>query len=370
MKLNCDTASRIDESEGTYRGLSRVGVPSPPGRREDTVLRCLSFDDGTNTFLPSTSRVVAVASAPRNEVEPSDTPRITFEEYLPRHRIGTGTSLTLEEPRYWDMCHDDDVPSGVSIPPFGHPETEERDVPPGVSIPPYGQPETEERDVPPGVSIPLFGHPETEERDVPPGVSIPLFGHPETEERDVLPGVSIPLFGHPETEERDVSPGVSTPPYGQPETEERDVPPGCRSPYTDIPERRNGTFRSPGTKERDVSIPRYRLPNTEERDVPPVNRGTELHPTADIGAIDDATNNIDMEEWEVIPTDHWDEPQPEVEPLIDKKTPHEESPGRNDKANNIEMETEISESTPRYSLHPRVPVNYGHIHTEKARRTN
>ncbi|KAF6212615.1 hypothetical protein GE061_013141 [Apolygus lucorum] len=223
MKLNCDTASRIDESEGTYCGLSRVGVPSPPGRREDTVLRCLSFDDGTNTFLPSTSRVVAVASAPRNEVEPSDTPRITFEEYLPRHRIGTGTSLTLEEPRYWDMCHDDDVPPGVSIPPFRHPEPEERDVPPGVSTPPYGQSETEERDVPPGVSTPPYGQPEMEERDVPPG--------------------------------------VSTPPYGQPETEERDVPPGCRSPHTDIPERRNGTFRSPGTRERDkTALRRVTLP--------------------------------------------------------------------------------------------------------------
>ncbi|KAF6213643.1 hypothetical protein GE061_011364 [Apolygus lucorum] len=252
MKLNCDTASRIDESEGTYCGLSRVGVPSPPGRREDTVLRCLSFDDGTNTFLPSTSRVVAVASAPRNEVEPSDTPRITFEEYLPRHRIGTGTSLTLEEPRYWDMCHDDDVPSGVSIPPSRHPEPEERDVPPGVSTPPYGQPEMEERDVPPGVSTPPYGQPEMEERDVPPGVSTPPYGQLEMKERDVPPGVSTPPYGQPEMEERDVPPGVSTPPYGQPETEERDVPPGCRSPHTDIPERRNGTFRSPGTKERDV----------------------------------------------------------------------------------------------------------------------
>ncbi|KAF6204610.1 hypothetical protein GE061_018770 [Apolygus lucorum] len=257
-----------------YQGLSSVGVLLQPGRREDTVLRCLSFDDGTDTALPSTSRVVAVASAPRNEVDPFDPPRITFEEYLPRHRIGTGTSLTLEEPRYWDMCHDDDVPPGVSIPPFGHPETEEQDVPPGVSTPPYGHPETEEQDVPPGVSILPFGHPETEEQDVPPG--------------------------------------VSTPPYGHTETEERDVPPGCRPSHTDIPERRNGTFRPPGTEERDVSTPRFGLPNMEERDVPPYNQrtGTELGSTANIGAVNDTMEHTEMRKWEVTPTDYWDEPQP------------------------------------------------------------
>ncbi|KAF6201659.1 hypothetical protein GE061_004052 [Apolygus lucorum] len=206
-----------------YQGLSSVGVLLQPGRREDTVLRCLSFDDGTDTALPSTSRVVAATFAPQNEVGTSNIPRVTSEEDLPRHRNGTGTSLTLEEPRYWDMCHDDDVPPGVSTPPYGHPDAEEQDVPPGVSTPPYGHPETEERDV----STLRYGPPRTEEWDV----STLQYGPPGTEERDV----STLRYGPPRTEERD----VSTLQYGPPGTEERDVS--------------THQYGSPGTKEWDES---------------------------------------------------------------------------------------------------------------------
>ncbi|KAF6216327.1 hypothetical protein GE061_000668, partial [Apolygus lucorum] len=273
-----------------YQGLSSVGVLLQPGRREDTVLRCLSFDDGTDTALPSTSRVVAATFAPQNEVGTSNIPRVTSEEDLPRHRNGTGTSLTLEEPRYWDMCHDDDVPPGVSTPPYGHPDAEEQDVPPGVPTLRYGHSETEERDVPPRVSTPPYGHPDAEEQDVPPGVSTPPYGHPETEERDV----STLRYGPPGTEERD----VSTLQYGPPGTEERDV----------------STLRygPPGTEERDVSTLQYGLPNMEERDVPPYNQrtGTELGSTANIGAVNDTMEHTEMRKWEVTPTDYWDEPRP------------------------------------------------------------